>query len=225
MQDLDLLDASQRREPREADPTRDHEMSAPKRDQALNTYTFTLIIDGPDATDEPVIDALFEAGCDDALFGRRDRVQFADFDRGAPDLATAVVRAIDQVESVSGMRVLHVEPEDLVSASVIAERTARTRESVRLLIEGKRGPGGFPNPVAWVDAKTRLWHWSDVANWFMERLGQRVGDLDDAQLIAAVNAGLETRNRINALQRPSHRAAVAHIVGDSEPSFSSNRTL
>lgn len=179
----------------------------------MTTYTFTLIVDGPEITEERVIDALFEAGCADALFGRRDLVQFADFDREAPDLATAIVSAIDQVESVAGMRIMRVEPEDLVSASAIAARTGRSRESVRLLIEGKRGPGGFPAPIAWVDAKTRLWHWTDVANWFMEALGQRVTDLDDAQLLAALNAGLETRNRVAALEHGSHRAAVVHVVG------------
>lgn len=181
----------------------------------MTTHTFTLIIDGPDVTEEPVADALFEAGCRDALVGRRDHVQFADFDREAPELVQAIVGAIAQVESVDGLRVLRVEPEDLVSASVIAERTGRSRESVRLLAEGKRGPGGFPPPISWVDARTRLWHWSDVANWFAEKLDQRVDDLADAQLIAAVNASLETRNRLDALEQPGHRSAVAHIVAGS----------
>lgn len=183
----------------------------------MTTHTFTLIVDGPDVTDEPVAGALFEAGCRDALFGRRDRVQFADFDREATDLVQAIVRAIEQVESVDGLRVLRVEPEDLVSASVIAERTGRSRESVRLLVAGRRGPGGFPSPISWVDAKTRLWHWSDVANWFAEKLDQRVDDLADAQLIAAVNASLETRNRLEALEQPSHRSAVARIVAGGSP--------
>jgi hypothetical protein len=185
-------------------------------DRRMTTHTFTLIIDGPDVTEEGVIDALFEAGCQDALLGRRDLVQFADFDREAPDLVRAIVSAIDEVESVAGMRVLRVEPEDLVSASAIAERTGRSRESIRLLVEGKRGPGGFPSPIAWVDAKTRLWHWSDVANWFAEKLRQRVDDIADAQLVAALNAGLEARNRLDALEQESHRAAVAHIVAGSE---------
>jgi hypothetical protein len=88
---------------------------------------------------------------------------------------------------------------------------------VRLLAEGRRGPGGFPQPISWVDARTRLWHWSDVANWFAEELGERVDDLDDAALIAALNASLETRNRLAKLQQAGHRSAVAHIVGDSEP--------
>lgn len=182
----------------------------------MRAHTFTLLLQGPDVTERPVVDALFEAGCADALFGRRDLVQFADFDREAPDLATAIVTAIEQVESLPGIRVLRVEPEDLVSASAIARRTGRTRESVRLLIEGRRGPGGFPAPASWVDAKTRLWHWSDVASWFMEKLGQRVDDLDDAQLVAALNAALETRNRLAALEHPGQRAAVARILADGK---------
>lgn len=191
-------------------------MPAQIREQ-LTTRTFTLILDGPDVTEESTLDALYEAGASDALFGQRDMVQFADFAREAPELVGAITSAIEQVESIEGMRVLRVEPEDLVSASAIADRTGRTRESVRLLIEGKRGPGAFPPPVAWVDAKTRLWRWSDVANWFSEKLDQRVDDLDDAQLIAALNASLETRNRLVHLERAEHRVAVAHIVADSRP--------
>ena len=185
--------------------------------EQLTLHAFTLILDGLVVADETTLDALYEAGASDALFGQRDMIQFADFDREAGDLVGAITSAIEQVESVEGIRVLRVEPEDLVSASAIAERTGRTRESVRLLIEGERGPGEFPPPVAWVDAKTRLWHWSDVANWFSDKFDQRVDDVDDAQLIAALNASLETRNRLATLERTEHRVAVAHIVADSRP--------
>src|SRR4051812_45203237 len=129
-------------------------------------YSFTLLLDGPDVTSETVLDDLYEAGCDDAVFGARDAQQYGEFDREGTSLAAAITSAIRDVESVAGLRVIHVEPEEFVSATAIAQRTDRTRESVRLLIEGKRGPGAFPPPLAWVDAKTRLWRWSDVAEWF-----------------------------------------------------------
>ena len=41
---------------------------------------FTLIVDGADPRSEPFIDALFEAGCDDATVGLVDGVQYVDFD-------------------------------------------------------------------------------------------------------------------------------------------------
>jgi len=179
LQDLDLLDPAKRSGPRELDPTRPGTLPSPRRSMTDNlpTFSFTLLLSGPDATESPVIDLLHEAGCDDALFGQRDQIQYGGFDRDAKSLAEAVISAIRQVESVPGLCVLRVEPDELVSATVIAERTKRSRESVRLLVEGKRGPGGFPAPISWVDAKRRLWQWSDVARWFADELGiGRCGD-------------------------------------------------
>lgn len=80
--------------------------------------------------------------------------------------------------------------------SEIAERTGRTRESVRLLIGGDRGPGGFPAPVTYFRSRQRMWRWQEVAVWFAESLDepQLVGDSSRAQFITAVNANLQWRN-------------------------------
>lgn len=179
-------------------------------------HIFTLLLDGPDVTEEPTISKLYEAGCDDALFGQRDSIQYGQFDREAPSLAEAVTSAISDVETVRGVRVLRVEPDDLVTATAIAERVGRSRESVRLLVEGKRGPGGFPSPIAWVDAKTRLWQWADVSRWFTDTLGQETPTVDEAEFLAALNAALELRNRVPHLKRKSERAAINRIV-EAEP--------
>ena len=42
----------------------------------MSTHHFTLIVDGPDIQSDAVIDALYEAGCDDALIGRTDGIQY-----------------------------------------------------------------------------------------------------------------------------------------------------
>lgn len=52
--------------------------------------------------------------------------------------------------------------ETLVSAPGIARRMNRTRQSVHMLINGTRGPGGFPAPV---EPDLAVWRWSDVAQW------------------------------------------------------------
>ena len=65
-------------------------------------HHFTLIVEGT----EPTIDALFEAGCDDATVGRVDGVQYVDFDREAESLAEAVLSAVRDVEKVDGAAVL-----------------------------------------------------------------------------------------------------------------------
>ena len=68
-------------------------------------HHFTLIVDGSDLQDEPLIDALFEAGCDDATVGRTDGVQYIDFDREAESLGEAINSAVRDVEQVEGVRV------------------------------------------------------------------------------------------------------------------------
>ncbi len=150
-------------------------------------YSFILVIEGDV---EEKIDDLFEAGCDDATFGSVDGAYYADFDRDAPTLGGALSSAIDAVESVPGLRIRRVEPDDLVTMTEIAQRLGRTRESVRLLIAGERGPGNFPPPVSHLRQRNRLWRWSDVAAWVGE---SDADDLAKARLIAAVNAALELR--------------------------------
>jgi len=77
-------------------------------------YEFELTASG--ALTDDVIDALVEAGCDDATFLTKDALTFAAFSREAGTLLEAVVSAIEALESV-GLRVLRVDPDELVWAS------------------------------------------------------------------------------------------------------------
>lgn len=103
---------------------------------------FTLVFHGE--LDAAALDALFEVGCDDATVGDVDGVGYADFIREAESFDDAIRSAISQVESVPGLTVTRVEPDDLVTLSEIAQRLGRSRESVRLLAAGERGLGGLP---------------------------------------------------------------------------------
>lgn len=176
----------------------------------MNEHHFTLVIAG-DLESDKTIDALFEAGCDDGTFGTVDQVGYADFVREAPTFGQAVRSAIEQVESVQGLAVLRVEPEDLVTRNEIADRMGRSRESVRLLIKGARGPGGFPPPASHLKARSRLWRWSEVAAW-AEDLPQSI-DRRTAALIAAINAALIVRaQRIEALPGRSQTRRQADLT-------------
>ena len=124
----------------------------------MSEHEFTLVIEG-DLSDEGVVRALFEAGCDDATFGVIGGVGYGEFIRAAPSFSEAVLSAVHQVESVPSLRVRRVEPDDIVTMAEIAERLDRTRESVRLLIAGRRGPGGFPPPVSHGRERGRRWRW------------------------------------------------------------------
>ena len=135
----------------------------------MNSYDFTLVFDylPAELTDDD-LDAFYEAGGGDALFGQSAGVFDADFSREAADILEALVSAIDVIETAGvGAVVLRVEPDDLVSLGDIAERTGRTNESIRLLVNGQRGPGDFPLPATRVGTgRSRLWRWAEVVAWF-----------------------------------------------------------
>lgn len=178
----------------------------------MQTLEFTLVLEGEDVLADHTLDALFEAGCDDATFGEVDGVPFADFAREAASAAEAIGRAIRQVESVEGVRVLRVEPDDLVTASDIAARLGRSRESVRLLVAGERGPGGFPPPVSHLRRRQRLWRWTDVARWCHRAAGIGTPEIRDALFVAAVNDALELRHLGPELVGDKERQEVGEIL-------------
>lgn len=160
----------------------------------MTTHTFTLIVEGPDLQSDELIDDVFEAGCDDALIGRADGVQFVEFDREADTLHDAVLSAIAELESIADITVVRLADAGLLSMADIAARTGRTRESVRLLITGERGPGGFPPPVTDPRSRYRLWRSNEVAAWFRENLAAILDAAADDHTRAAINAGLELRH-------------------------------
>lgn len=132
-------------------------------------FEFTLIFElEADELSEDMLDLFYESGAVDATIGRSSGVFFAGFSREAEDLLGAVVSAIQTIEGAGvGATVVRVEPDDLVTIADIARRTERTNESIRLLIHGGRGPGGFPTPSTRIGSgRSRVWRWADVAEWF-----------------------------------------------------------
>ena len=71
----------------------------------VSAFAFTLMVEGADLQSAEVADALFEAGCDDALVGHSEGVQFLDFDREANSVEEAVLSAVADVESIEGLMV------------------------------------------------------------------------------------------------------------------------
>jgi len=165
----------------------------------MRSHAFTLLVEGADLQSDAAQDALFEAGCDDATIGVTAGVQHLHFDREAHTLAEALVSAITAVEqAVPGVRVVRVAPDEYVTLAEIAKRTGRTRESVRLLATGDRGPGDFPPPAARAEQRNKLWRWAEVARWFASRLGETVSGAPDAAL-SAVNGLLQARAALSQL--------------------------
>lgn len=173
----------------------------------MREQEFTLVVDGP-VEDEAVLDKLYDVGCSDATIGSVDGIGYLDFHREAKPVSDAVLSAIRDVESVPGLMVLRVEPDDLVTMAEIAERLDRSRESVRLLVSGQRGKGDFPAPISHLRSRSRLWRWSDVAAWAGAGTPE---DRQQARFIASLNAALELRRQREELAA-EERARVEAIA-------------
>lgn len=178
----------------------------------MSVFTFTVIVEGPDLQSDETVDALFEAGCDDALIGIAEGLQYLDFDREAASLEEAVLSAVAAIESVDGLAVVRLADAGLVSMADIAERTGRTRESVRLLVVGERGPGEFPPPVTDPRNRYRLWRTAEVAHWMRTHLGEKFETREDHARVA-INAALELRLHSNHIadDRKSELLTLAGI--------------
>lgn len=162
-----------------------------------NSYQFTLILDGVDDKTLGLEDALFEAGCDDALINYKNGTVYLDFDREGDDLEEVILSAIKNTEASNiGAKIVSVAPEHLVSLSDIAERTSMTRQAVSLFIQGERGSGNFPKPVLKIINKSPLWRWSAVAEWLYQQ--GKIRDhqvVDYANIVEDINGALELRNK------------------------------
>ena len=85
------------------------------------THSFSLFLRGADVLDDDALEALFEAGCDDATFGATDGNQYAAFHREDSSFARAVMTAIDAVEgAVEGVLVVGISGSSTEHADFIA---------------------------------------------------------------------------------------------------------
>ena len=88
----------------------------------MPVFSFTLFVEGVDLRGDDQVDALFEAGCGDALVGLVDGAGRLDFDREAASLEEAVLSAVEDIESVDGAKAVRVA--DVGPALTPAQRTA-----------------------------------------------------------------------------------------------------
>ena len=82
----------------------------------MTTHTFTLTVDGPDLQAGGLADEVFEVGCDDAMVGRVDGIQIADFDREADTLEEAVLSVVAELESIARVTAVRVADDHLRAA-------------------------------------------------------------------------------------------------------------
>jgi hypothetical protein len=160
----------------------------------MTTYEFTLKLNRAVTDDE--IEALYEAGCDDAGIETGPLGTLADFSREVSSLAEAIASAVHDIEKVPGLRVTGVQCDNMVTIAGIASRAGVSREAARLWTTGQRGPGGFPNPALITTGGEQVWDWPQVARWLAEQKEQAQGGIT-ASAIAALHV-LITADRVLA---------------------------
>lgn len=130
----------------------------------MKEYEFTLKFALPNAEADPesYIDALFEAGCNDALIGTGIKGRIGlDFDRESCDAMTAVLSAIKDVKkAIPDAKLLECSP-DLVGISGIAKVLNVTRQAVQKMVIANIGT--FPAPIH--AGNTQMWHLYKVLEW------------------------------------------------------------
>lgn len=176
----------------------------------MKTYEFTLVLAGIDDFDDQLVDQIFEAGCDDASLLSRNGVVYLDFDREAESFTEAIWSAIKQVETIQDpkIRVDSVQPDDLVTASEIARRINKSREYIRLLINGERGSGDFPLPISGISQKSMIWSWLKVSRWLLKQNLLTEEDVLMAQDIADINQYLLHRDNLADFNRRMQKIAA-----------------
>lgn len=80
--------------------------------RSVPVHAFIARTHGVSVMEQPTLDALFEAGCDDAVVGTDVEGDYLDFARTASTFEEAVDTACAAVESVPGLSVVRIEPHD-----------------------------------------------------------------------------------------------------------------
>ncbi|BAW97878.1 hypothetical protein NIES970_28410 (plasmid) [[Synechococcus] sp. NIES-970] len=136
----------------------------------MKCYNFELSfrLPGVNTNPEQYLDALFEAGCDDAMIGTgRNGFIGADFSRESESLEAAIKSAVRDVKSaIPGAVLIGVGP-DLVGVSDIAAILGCSRQNIRqhLAIADESGP------IPVYQGQRDLWHFAEVLIWLRDVKG------------------------------------------------------
>jgi len=172
----------------------------------MSEYTFVLNFSLPDrqADPEAYLDALYEAGCDDAAIGVGQFGMIGlDFTRAAASAEEAIRSAIDNVRSaIPGATLVQAGP-DMVGLTQMAEIFGFSRQNMRKYATGQSGGSAtFPSPVVLGDPS--LWHLAEIVAWLGRHTSIQPphGVLAVSQAAAKLNFAIE-RERMKKILRLS----------------------
>lgn len=159
----------------------------------MTEHTFTIRFLAPGRTLEDLSIHLYDRIDEASLEGPDEDGSFLyEFDRVAPSLPDALTAGLGELtDALPEATVIRVHEYDLVSLRDIAARSGRTVESVRLLVRGRRGPGGFPTAAGNLGGHMQVWRLAEVAEWFQHTLGEPLPETQDAAFLQAFNDALD----------------------------------
>lgn len=169
----------------------------------MNEFDFVLKFDLPDTEADPekFINALYEAGCDDAAIGIGQHGRVAlNFTREAASALEAVASAIADVKkAIPEAKLIEATP-DFVGLTDIAEILGCSRQNIRKLVIGNKSI--FPSPIH--EGNSTIWHLAKVLPWFKAKGNYKIED----NLIEVSDANMQVN--------------IARQMQDLEPAFRQN---
>jgi hypothetical protein len=181
----------------------------------MTAHEFVLKLNRELTDDE--IEALYDAGLDDAGIETGPLGALADFTREAPSLAEAIASAVRDIETVPGLRATGVLCDNMVTAADIASRAGVSREAVRLWATGQRGRGGFPKPTLITTGGEKVWDWPQVARWLANQKQPQANAAANAarNVLATADRVLAARDALRTEPDDSAREEFGRLLQDA----------
>ncbi len=178
-------------------------------------YSFTLTLTGMGRNTPGHEDALYNAGCDDALLSSYGDTLYLEFDRQAESAREAIASAIAAVEGAGIGAVVSGVDGMLLGLSDIAQRCGLSRQAITMLKDGTRGPGDFPDPIQRLNGASPLWAWVDVAQWMADngRISHDAAALEMARELNSWHLALRIR-AAGAQEEVTHRLDFLSVACD-----------
>lgn len=174
----------------------------------MTDYEFTLKFRLPDADTDPAqfLEALAEAGCDDATVGIGQRGRIAlDFTREARSAPEALASAMRMVRrAIPGAELVEASP-DFVGLTDVAELVGCSRQNMRKLMTSNVAT--FPAAVH--EGAQAVWHLRQVLGWFHDEQRREVDRalLDVSEATMKLNIARDAR-RLPGAKLPREFAAL-----------------
>lgn len=176
----------------------------------MREYEFTLKfrLPGGDADPEQFIDALAEAGCDDATvgIGQPGRIALA-FNRESGSAFEAITSAVREVRTaIPGAELVEASP-DFVGLTDVADLMGCTRQNIRKLMLTHRA--SFPDAVH--EGTQAFWHLHQVLDWFTAAQKRNIDHalLEVSAVTMSLNITKQTRRLPNVKMSGELNALIA----------------